>query len=185
LEDSIVAVPVQMRILKNTLVEICWLGLVVNIYIATCVKSKQKKKIENLIGNIPFPLMERLVIYTDGSCKPNPGAGGWGYIAIFPDCEIWGNGGAKRTTNNVMELTAVIEALREFDFAKRLHIYTDSLYVVNCAQGKWERKKNREYWKKYDVYATGKDIVFEWVKGHNGDYYNELVDKLAQEGVAH
>ena len=104
--------------------------------------------------------MDRIVIYTDGSCKPNPGRGGWGYIAIFPDCEIWANGGLRRTTNNVMELTAVIEALRELDFAKKLHIYSDSRYVVNCAQGKWQRKKNRELWKKYDVYAAGKDIIF-------------------------
>jgi ribonuclease HI len=129
-------------------------------------------------------MMSRLTIYTDGSCRPtNPGPGGWGYIAIFPDCELHINGGSKRTTNNIMEITAIIEALQQLDFAKKLLIYSDSLYVINCAQGKWQRKKNKELWKKYDIYAAGKDIIFKWVKAHNGDYYNELVDILAKQGV--
>ena len=79
--------------------------------------------------------------------------------------------------------TAVIEALQQLDFAKKFLIYSDSLYVINCAQGKWKRKKNIELWKKYDIYAAGKDIIFKWVKGHNGNHYNELVDRLAKEGV--
>ena len=128
-------------------------------------------------------MMSRIIIYTDGSCRPkNPGKGGWGFIALLQECEIHVNGGAEYTTNNVMEITAVIEALREFDNIQKFLIYTDSQYVINCAQGKWERKKNIELWKKYDTYAQGKDIIFEWVKAHNGDHYNELVDKLAKEG---
>lgn len=127
--------------------------------------------------------MDRIVVYTDGSCAPtNPGPGGWGFIALFPEHELHINGGEKHTTNNVMELTAVIEALKQLNFVKKLLIYSDSTYVINCAEGKWQRKKNQELWKKYDSHATGKDIVFKWVKAHNGDYYNELVDKLAKEG---
>lgn len=127
--------------------------------------------------------MSRLTIYTDGSCSPNPGKGGWGFIALLTDCELHINGGDRHTTNNIMEMTAVIEALRYFDRMKKFHIYSDSLYVINCAQGKWQRKKNTDLWKKYDTYSKGKDIIFEWVKGHNGNHYNELVDKLAKEGA--
>lgn len=127
--------------------------------------------------------MSRLTIYTDGSCSPNPGKGGWAFVAILPDCECHVNGGDKYTTNNVMEITAVIEALREFKHIEKFHIYTDSTYVLNCAQGKWQRKKNADLWKKYDSYSKGKDIIFEWVKAHNGNHYNELVDKLAKEGA--
>lgn len=127
--------------------------------------------------------MSRITIYTDGSCSPNPGRGGWGFIALLADCEIHANGGNKYTTNNVMEMTAVIEALQEFDSTKKFLIYSDSKYVINCAQGNWQRKKNIELWKKYDKYSKGKDIIFKWIKGHSGDRYNELVDKLAKEGA--
>ena len=125
---------------------------------------------------------ERLIIYTDGSCSPNPGPGGWGFIAIFRDCEIHVNEGLKQTTNNVMEMTAVMQALKTFPKQKYFHVYSDSLYVINCAQGIWQRKKNVELWQEYDRLAKGKDIKYEWVKSHNNDYYNELVDKLAKNG---
>lgn len=127
--------------------------------------------------------MATFIVYTDGSCSPNPGRGGWGFIGIFPDCEIHINGGLKYTTNNVMEMTAVIEALKEFSFQKNFLIYSDSMYVINCAQGKWQRKKNQDLWKEYDRYANGKNIKFKWVKGHSGDKYNELVDRLAKNGA--
>lgn len=122
-----------------------------------------------------------LTVYTDGSCSPNPGNGGWGYIAILPDCEIWANDKKVNTTNNVMELTAVIEALKEFSFFQKIHIYSDSKYVINCAEGRFKRNKNLDLWAQYDKYSKGKTIKFTWVKGHNGDRYNELVDKLAKE----
>jgi ribonuclease HI len=124
--------------------------------------------------------MSRLTIYTDGSCSPNPGKGGWAFISIFPECEIHINGKDNNTTNNIMELTAVIEALKEFNKIEKFTIYSDSKYVINCAQGKWQRKKNVNLWKQYDMYSKGKDILFIWVKGHNGNYYNDLVDKLAK-----
>ena len=125
--------------------------------------------------------MSEIVIYTDGSCCPNPGKGGWGYIAVFKNYDIYGNGREQYTTNNVMEMKAVIEALKEFSGDFNFHIYSDSKYVINCAEGLWKRKANTELWKEYDIYSKGKNIRFTWVKCHNGDHYNELVDKLARQ----
>lgn len=125
----------------------------------------------------------RLIAYTDGSCAPNPGKGGWGFIAIDGDVEIHISGGKAYTTNNVMELTAVIELLETFSTTTRFYIYSDSQYVINCAKGKWKRHKNAQLWKRYGVCAMGKDIKWKWVKGHSGDHYNELVDKLAKSEV--
>lgn len=126
---------------------------------------------------------ERLVVYTDGSCSPNPGRGGWAFIAIFEDenniYEFIDFGKEQKTTNNRMELTAVIEALKAFS-AEKFTIFSDSLYVINCAMGKWKKNKNIDLWKKYDKISHEKDIVFIWVKGHSGDKYNEKVDKLAK-----
>ena len=121
---------------------------------------------------------KEITIYTDGSCSPNPGRGGWGYIAVFPDCDIYGNSFEEYTTNNIMELTAVIEALKQFKDFTDFHIYSDSKYVINCAKGIWKRKVNLEHWCQYDKYSKGKKITFTWVKSHNGDHYNELVDRL-------
>ena len=124
---------------------------------------------------------KEIVIYTDGSSVPNPGKGGWGYIAVFSDHDIYGSGCEKHTTNNLMEMTAVIEALREFRDYTHFTIYSDSKYVINCASGLWKRKANLRLWEQYDKYAKGKSISFTWVKGHSGDHYNELVDKLSTE----
>jgi ribonuclease HI len=121
-----------------------------------------------------------LVIYTDGSCSPNPGKGGWAFIALLDGYEFHVNGKNDWTTNNVMEMTAVIEALKEFSTQKRFKIFSDSQYVINCATGKWKRNKNIDLWAEYDLYSKGKMVTFQWVKGHNGDHYNELVDKLAK-----
>jgi ribonuclease HI len=121
-----------------------------------------------------------LTIYTDGSCTPNPGKGGWGYIAIFPDCEISDSGSSSHTTNNIMEITAVIKPLQQFPNQDSYTIYTDSQYVINCATGKWKRKKNIELWEEYDKVSKNKKITYIWVKGHNGDPYNERVDKIAK-----
>jgi ribonuclease HI len=126
--------------------------------------------------------MERITIYTDGSCSPNPGKGGWAYLALYKNEEISVYGGDKYTTNNIMELTAVIEAIKDFTEDKYFHIYSDSLYVIKCAQGEWKKIKNLELWNEYDKYSKNKDILYTWVKGHNGDKYNEIVDKLAKKG---
>lgn len=125
-----------------------------------------------------------IVVYTDGSCMPNPGKGGWAFVALDKDgeeVEIFG--GDKKTTNNIMEMTAVMEALRYFWFEKNFRIFSDSQYVINCAQGKWKRKKNQELWKEFDTLANGKNIEWVWIRGHSGNPYNERVDRLAKEGV--
>lgn len=121
-----------------------------------------------------------MIVYTDGSCSPNPGKGGWGFIAVFSDRDEYYRGDSKYTTNNIMEMTAVIEALDTFPDEKEFVIYSDSLYVINCAIGKWKRKANVKLWEKYDSLSKGKNVSFIWVKGHNGDEYNEKVDKLAK-----
>ena len=124
-----------------------------------------------------------LVIYTDGSCSPNPGPGGWGFISILPDVEFHINGGERNTTNNKMELTAVIEALKFHSDTFSFVIYSDSKYVINCAKGKWKRKKNLSLWERYNKVSKGRKVMFEWVRGHSGDMYNEKVDFLAKEGA--
>lgn len=120
------------------------------------------------------------VVYTDGSCLKNPGGpGGYAFIVINDDNEIHYSEGCKETTNNREELKAVIESL---DFIiNDCIIYTDSQYVINCANGKWKRKVNLDLWDKFDTMSKNKSIKFEWVKGHNGDFYNEKVDKMAKE----
>lgn len=124
--------------------------------------------------------MTRIKIYTDGSCVPNPGNGGYGIIILTnPVIEV--SKKVQNTTNNIMEVTAIIEAIKIMNKNEQdLEIYTDSQYAIKCAEGTWQRKKNQELWKEYDSVSRGKNIKFVWVKGHNGDYYNELVDKLAR-----
>jgi ribonuclease HI len=123
-----------------------------------------------------------ITIYTDGSCLKNPGgAGGWAFCLLQDDKEYYMSGGENISTNNTMELTAVIEALSFVNIKEKCKIYTDSMLVINCALGKWKRKANLNLWKQYDDVSQGKNISFEHVKAHNGNYYNEKVDKLARE----
>jgi len=121
-----------------------------------------------------------ITVYTDGSASPNPGPGGWAFVAVFPSHEVQSNGREKYTTNNIMEMTAVMEALRAFKQQKLFHIHSDSMYVINCAQKIWQRKKNVDLWREFDELMKGKTIKWTWVRGHTGDYYNEMVDKLAK-----
>ena len=124
-----------------------------------------------------------ITIYTDGSCSPNPGKGGWAYIALTYNKDVIAFGKSAKTTNNIMELTAVIKALKDFSKQTDFLFCSDSLYVINCAQGKWKRKKNIELWKKYDKYSQGKNIQWKWVKGHASDKYNNLVDAEARKAI--
>ena len=120
-------------------------------------------------------------IYTDGSCIPNPGPGGWAFVCFNETEEFHISGGEDKTTNNRMELSAVIEALKFNDKRETYCIYSDSMYVINCAKGVWARKKNIDLWQKYDKVSKNKIIEWVWVRAHNGDKYNEIVDKLAKE----
>ena len=120
-------------------------------------------------------------IYTDGSCLRNPnGPGGWAVVIVEENgYEYYFADGDPSTTNNRMELTAVIEAVSLLKQGQECLIYSDSQLTINCATGKWKRKANLDLWEEYEEFSKNKKIKFEWVKAHNGNHYNELVDKMA------
>jgi ribonuclease HI len=138
-----------------------------------------------------------VTIYTDGACKGNPGPGGWGawLRAGGHERELWG--GALLTTNNKMELTAVIKGLSVLTRPCRVAVYTDSEYVRNgittWIHG-WKRRnwrtadgkavKNVELWQQLETLANGHTVDWHWVKGHAGDPGNEKADQLANRGVS-
>lgn len=122
--------------------------------------------------------MNTVRIYTDGSCIDNR-YGGWGVVVVDKN-NIWCiSDNCDNTTNNRMELTAVIESLAFINEKNRYEIYTDSQLTLNCAIGKWKRKANLDLWKKFDAEYSNKKIKWKWVKAHNGNEYNEMVDKIA------
>ena len=139
---------------------------------------------------------EHVVIYTDGACKGNPGAGGWGAWLRWGEHERELFGGDPHTTNNRMELTAVIEALALLKRRSAVAIYTDSEYVKNGIS-QWihawksrgwltaDRKpvKNEDLWRRLDELVAGHDVQWHWVRGHTGDPGNERADRLANQGV--
>ena len=122
--------------------------------------------------------------YTDGSCLQNPGGpGGWALVELNRnknDVESCIYGGDPSTTNNRMELEAILQILENYS-DELLTIHTDSQYVINCATGKWKRNKNIDMWDRYNKLAKDRKVNFIWVKGHNGDIWNEFVDNLARE----
>ena len=121
-------------------------------------------------------------IFTDGSCLKNPGgSGAWAFCFIEKDKTVLTSSGSeKSTTNNRMELKAVIESLKFIEnIDENYKIFSDSQVTINCAIGKWKRKANLDLWEEFDIQMKDKKITFEWVKAHNGNIYNELVDKLA------
>jgi ribonuclease HI len=119
-------------------------------------------------------------VYTDGSCIDNK-YGGWGFIFIDNEhnTEWIMSGGEMNTTNNRMELLAIIELLRFIDDDTVYTLHTDSQLTLNCATGKWKRKSNLDLWEQFDDEYKGKCIQWKWVKAHNGDKYNEIIDKIA------
>ena len=142
-------------------------------------------------------------IYTDGSCRGNPGPGGWAAIILNDAGKKELSGGEKLTTNNRMELTATIKALEYYDASKEkqpslkyIKIYTDSTYVrdgttiwINSwEQNNWktsEKKnvKNVDLWKKLKDLVEKKQIEWHWIKGHSNDPMNDLADKLAKQAT--
>jgi ribonuclease HI len=141
---------------------------------------------------------EYIEIYADGACKGNPGPGGWGAWLVYGEHEKEIFGGELLTTNNRMELTAVIRALETLKRPSRVRLYTDSVYVQkgitewihNWKKRGWktgEKKpvKNEELWRELDVLAQSHKIEWIWVKGHAGDIGNERADALANKGVAY
>ena len=140
--------------------------------------------------------MSEVVIYTDGACKGNPGPGGWGawLKSGEHEKELWG--GEPLTTNNRMELTAVIEALTALKRRSQVVIYTDSQYVrqgITTWIHGWKARgwktadkqpvKNVELWQRLDEVSATHDMTWRWVKGHSGDPGNERADRLANRGV--
>ena len=119
------------------------------------------------------------VMYTDGSCN-NLGLGGWGVVLLVKNTKTYLKGIKENTTNNRMEIQAVLEGLKKLFKYKKICIRTDSRYVIGCASLGWKRNVNTELWDIYDQLSKDKKIIFEWVKAHNGDKYNEIADRLAK-----
>lgn len=135
-------------------------------------------------------------IYTDGSCLGNPGAGGWGAILLYKEHQKKLSGSNPNTTNNQMELKAVIEALKALKKPSQITIFTDSQYVKNGLTlwiAKWKINgwktankkpvKNEELWKELDTQCAQHSIEWRWVKAHAGNKFNEMVDDLARQAA--
>ena len=137
-----------------------------------------------------------VVIYTDGACKGNPGPGGWGAWLSAGGHEKELFGGEANTTNNRMELTAVIRALEALKRPSRVDVHTDSQYVQKGISEwihTWKRKgwktadkkpvKNEDLWRRLDELRTQHEVEWHWVRGHAGHPENERADKLANKGI--
>ena len=123
--------------------------------------------------------LPHVTLYTDGSTDPNPGRGGYGAILLFNGESKSLSGAYQCTTNNRMELLAVIVGLEALVKRCKVSVYSDSRYVVNTVMRGWMRKKNADLWNRLDIAMWNHDVQFYWVKGHAGNKYNELADALA------
>lgn len=137
-----------------------------------------------------------LEIYTDGACSGNPGPGGWGVVMKWNGHEKEMNGGEADTTNNRMEMMAVIKALEAVKGKPKIELYTDSKYVIDGVEQwmkGWKARgwktagkkavKNQGLWQKIDALLAEHDVSFHWVKGHSGHPENERADSLAVAGI--
>mgnify|MGYP006190006751 CR=1 FL=1 len=140
--------------------------------------------------------MKNVKIYTDGACKGNPGKGGWGAVLQYGDTEKEISGYQPKTTNNIMELSAAVEALKLLKEPCNIILTTDSTYVKNGISSwifNWKKNgwktsakkpvKNKELWQELDQLAQNHTIQWEWVKGHSGHPENERCDELANEAI--
>lgn len=141
-------------------------------------------------------MSERVEMYTDGACRGNPGKGGWGVLLRFGEAEKALYGGEELTTNNRMELTAVIKGLAALNKPCSVLVTTDSKYVLsgmtewmpNWKKRNWKTasKKpvlNVDLWQQLDDLVQQHEVSWEWVKGHSGHPENELADQLANQGI--
>ncbi len=140
--------------------------------------------------------MKRVEMYTDGACSGNPGPGGWGALLLFGEHRRELSGGEASTTNNRMELMAVIQGMKALKRRVPVTIYTDSTYVMKGitewiegwkARG-WKTAakapvKNVDLWTELDAALAGHDVHWQWVKGHSGNEGNEAADALARAGI--
>lgn len=151
----------------------------------------EQKAVPQRVGQIP------LVIYTDGACKGNPGIGGWGALIQGPGGPQELFGGEANTTNNRMEMMAVIKGLQATPVASKITLFLDSEYVrkgITEWIGGWKRNgwmkttgepvKNAELWREMDALVSTRSVTWQWVKGHAGNPGNERADQLANMGVA-
>lgn len=141
--------------------------------------------------------MEKIIIYTDGACSGNPGPGGWGAILMYQGNKKEISGGEKNTTNNIMELTAALEALKLLKFPCDVELYSDSAYLVNAFNQKWiegwkkknwvnsskEPVKNKEIWQELDKLTQVHKVKFIKVKGHADNEFNNRCDELARNAI--
>jgi ribonuclease HI len=136
-----------------------------------------------------------VTIYTDGGCDPNPGVGGWAAVLLHGGTTRELSGGEDATTNNRMELTAAIRALEALKQPCKVEIYTDSQYVQRGITewiAGWKRKgwrrrggavKNVDLWQALDALAGEHKVTWKWVRGHDGNHYNEICDELASQEI--
>jgi ribonuclease HI len=140
--------------------------------------------------------MTKVVIYTDGACKGNPGPGGWAAILNYGEHQKSISGYEPMTTNNRMEITAAVEALKILSRACQVELFTDSQYLKNGITSwifSWRKNgwlssdkkpvKNQDLWKVLDKLAAEHKITWHWVKAHNGNVLNEQVDALARQAI--
>jgi ribonuclease HI len=140
--------------------------------------------------------MKKVTLYTDGACSGNPGPGGWGALLLFGDHEKAISGGARDTTNNRMEMMAVIEGLKQLKHPCEVTVVTDSKYVLQgmteWIKG-WKAKgwktadkkpvKNVDLWQALEAECARHHVAWKWVKGHSGDAYNDRVDAMAVAAI--
>ena len=135
-------------------------------------------------------------IWTDGACSGNPGPGGWGALIKYPNLTKKLSGSEPHTTNNRMEILAVINALKSINLNLKITIYTDSKYVKdgitswihNWKINNWKNSqkkdvKNKDLWQELDGLTQKIDINWQWVKGHSGNIENDIADKLATSAI--
>ena len=141
--------------------------------------------------------MKKVTIYTDGACSGNPGPGGWGAVLMYGEAKKEISGAKKDTTNNEMEITAVLEALKILKEPCEVDLYSDSAYVVNTFEKGWidnwvksgwktaskEPVKNVELWKELLELMKKHDVTFHKVKGHSDNEYNNRCDELATSAI--
>jgi ribonuclease HI len=141
-------------------------------------------------------MKNNIIIYTDGACKGNPGEGGWGVYIELNSVSKKIYGYEENTTNNRMEIKAAIEALNELDVKSDVLLYTDSKYLMeginswikNWKLNNWKTSakkdvKNVDLWKKIDELNSLHNVEWKWVKGHSGDFGNEMADNLANLAI--
>ena len=142
-------------------------------------------------------MSEKVIIYTDGACSGNPGPGGWGAILMYKGAKKEISGAMKNTTNNIMEITAVVEALKCLKIESDVEVYSDSAYTVNAFKQGWiynwmkngwktankEPVKNKELWQELYSLTKKHKVEFIKVKGHADNEFNNRCDEMAREAI--